>query len=328
MEPLITVIVPVYNVEKYLDKCVESIVNQTYTNLEIILVDDGSPDNCPQMCDEWAQKDSRIKVIHKVNSGVSSARNSALEIAKGEYIGFVDSDDYCKLNMYEILLRSISDNNADVVVCNNTHVNDKGEVIKITSSPFALVEGDDLLNNFIFGNLFDSTSTCNKLFKSKIIIKNNIRFNADIKVGEDLLFNYYALKKAQRLVSITDVLYNYVFHDKSVMRSTNSNIISRWKNIKAIMLAEKDNKRNYYTGLAKYQSELLCCLRELLKSNNHELIAKHYKEITDEIKQYSKEFLQIADISKINKLSIKTISFSPKLFKLFYLIYLKKRGKI
>ena len=106
-KPLITVIVPVYNSEKYLCQCVDSILNQTYINLEVILVDDGSPDKCGELCDHYAAKDSRIKVIHKQNGGVCSARNAALDIATGEYITFVDSDDYIKEDMYEILLNLI-----------------------------------------------------------------------------------------------------------------------------------------------------------------------------------------------------------------------------
>ena len=100
---LISVIVPVYNVEKYLNKCIQSIVSQTYKNLEIILVDDGSPDNCPKMCDDWAAADSRIKVIHKQNGGLSSARNAALDIAVGDYLFFIDSDDYAEPDMVEFL---------------------------------------------------------------------------------------------------------------------------------------------------------------------------------------------------------------------------------
>ena len=101
MNDLISVIVPVYNVEKYLNKCIESIVNQTYTNLEIILVDDGSPDNCPNICDEWAKKDSRIKVIHQRNSGGGAARNIGLDNANGSMISFIDSDDFISTDMYE-----------------------------------------------------------------------------------------------------------------------------------------------------------------------------------------------------------------------------------
>lgn len=103
-KPLISVIVPIYNVESYLNRCVESIVNQTYQNLEIILVDDGSPDNCPQICDDWARKDSRIKVIHKENGGLSDARNAGMNIATGEYISFIDSDDYVALDFCETML--------------------------------------------------------------------------------------------------------------------------------------------------------------------------------------------------------------------------------
>ena len=103
MNPLISVIVPIYNVEKYLARCVDSIVNQTYKNLEIILVDDGSPDNCPKMFDDWAAADSRIKVIHKQNGGLSSARNAALDIAVGDYLSFIDSDDYAERVLVEFL---------------------------------------------------------------------------------------------------------------------------------------------------------------------------------------------------------------------------------
>ena len=107
MKELISIIVPIYNVEKYIHKCIESIINQTYKNLEIILVDDGSPDNCGNICEEYAKNDSRIKVIHKENNGLSSARNAGLEICKGDYIGFVDSDDYIELNMYEVLINAL-----------------------------------------------------------------------------------------------------------------------------------------------------------------------------------------------------------------------------
>ena len=115
--PKISVIVPVYKVEKYLDRCVESIVNQTYKNLEIILVDDGSPDNCPAICDAWANKDERIKVIHKENGGVSSARNRGIDAATGDYIGFVDSDDWIEPDMYELLADNAKKYDADISRC-------------------------------------------------------------------------------------------------------------------------------------------------------------------------------------------------------------------
>ena len=128
----ISVIIPVYNVEEYLDKCVTSVLNQTYKNLEIILVDDGSPDNCPKMCDEWAKKDKRIKVVHKKNGGLSDARNSGIEVCTGEYIGFVDSDDYIDKQMYKELLKRIESTNSDMVMCGINCVND-GKVYNLNS---------------------------------------------------------------------------------------------------------------------------------------------------------------------------------------------------
>ena len=113
---LISVIVPIYNVEKYLDKCVESIVTQTYKNLEIILVDDGSPDRCPEICDKWAEKDERIKVIHKKNGGLSDARNEGYAVSSGEYISFIDSDDYIDREFYAILSNAL-DNGTDIAEC-------------------------------------------------------------------------------------------------------------------------------------------------------------------------------------------------------------------
>ena len=114
---LISIIIPIYKVEKFLDRCVESVVNQTYSNLEIILVDDGSPDNCPYMCDIWAQKDSRIKVIHKLNGGLSDARNKGLRISTGKFVGFVDSDDWIAPEMYERLFQSIIKEKSDIAAC-------------------------------------------------------------------------------------------------------------------------------------------------------------------------------------------------------------------
>ena len=115
-EPLICVIVPIYKVEAYLDRCICSIVEQTYQNLEILLIDDGSPDRCPELCDAWAQRDPRIRVIHKKNGGLSDARNAGIEVAKGEWLSFVDSDDYIMPQMYQRLLSVCLENQADIAV--------------------------------------------------------------------------------------------------------------------------------------------------------------------------------------------------------------------
>ena len=126
---MISVIVPVYKVEKYLRQCIESIQRQTYSDLEIILVDDGSPDGCPAICDEYARNDKRIKVLHQENGGLSVARNVGLDIAKGEYIAFVDSDDYIKENMYEMLYNKIVMEDADLIICSYDKVDENNNKI-------------------------------------------------------------------------------------------------------------------------------------------------------------------------------------------------------
>lgn len=130
MNPKISIIVPIYNVEKYLQKCVDSILCQTYKNLEIILVNDGSPDNCPAICDEYAKKDKRIKVIHKQNGGVSSARNAGLDVATGKYVQFVDSDDWVEPEYSKTMINLIEENNCDLGICGYIK---KGKIVQLSS---------------------------------------------------------------------------------------------------------------------------------------------------------------------------------------------------
>ena len=148
---LVTVVVPVYNVEKYLDRCVNSIVNQTYRNLEIILVDDGSPDNCPAMCDEWAKKDSRIRVIHKQNEGQGVARNVGIENATGDYIYFMDSDDYIDLTTIEKACDLAKQHNADVVCFGLLCVNSSGEIVSrgVPNTAKLIYEGESVYSTFL-----------------------------------------------------------------------------------------------------------------------------------------------------------------------------------
>ena len=182
MQPLISVIVPIYKVEEYLYKCVKSILAQTYTNLEIILVDDGSPDNCPAICDEFAAKDSRVTVVHKKNGGVSSARNVGLDTATGEYIGFVDGDDYIEPTMYETLYKYIVDNNTDVSVINCRIVDELGNHVP-SSSPNHMV---GLMSSIDFlGRLF--------LFKPYGRVCTKL-LNAAISVTLAAIQNYISVK--------------------------------------------------------------------------------------------------------------------------------------
>ncbi len=213
-EPLISVIVPVYKVEPYLDRCVQSIVDQTYKNLEIILVDDGSPDNCPAMCDAWAAKDSRIRVIHKENGGVSAARNVGLDTATGDYITFVDADDSLNFGALESLYFLTDKYHAEVSACGFQYVGMDGSVeneSKICGN--GLICCDNSTTHLIqFFKYFYQLCYCwNHLYTKKFFRGDNpIRFSTDITMAEDALFNVQVLDKCSRfVVNSKEHTYNY-----------------------------------------------------------------------------------------------------------------------
>ena len=167
-QPLISVIVPIYNVEEYLDRCVESIVNQTYKNLEIILVDDGSPDNCPQMCDNWAEKDSRIKAVHKENGGLSDARNAGMPFATGEIISFIDSDDWIELNMFETMLNRMIEDNSDIVSCGVKWVEEDGCLIRDVTSENEVLDNKTAMKELLNDSKLKQ-HVWNKIYKYDMI---------------------------------------------------------------------------------------------------------------------------------------------------------------
>lgn len=214
MKPLISVIVPVYDVEPYLNRCIESIVSQTYKNLEIILVDDGSPDNCPQMCDDWVNKDSRIHVIHKKNGGLSDARNAGMKIASGELISFIDSDDYVDLNMYESLIFKMLETDSDIVSCGVKWVDESGRVLKcdkVLSDVVFLTEEamKELLNDGAI-----KQPVWNRLYKRELAL--SIPFEKG-KCHEDVFWSYQAVGKSKRICVISQAFYYYVQRSDSIM---------------------------------------------------------------------------------------------------------------
>ena len=211
---LISVIVPVYKVEEYLDKCIESIVNQTYKNLEIVLVDDGSPDNCPKMCDEWAEKDNRIKVIHKKNGGLSDARNAGLEIATGEYIGFVDSDDCIAAEMYEKLLNAIIEDESDIAACDIEMIfDDNSKNIVMTPKSRLVLNRSEAEESIITEKLLKHP-VWYKLYKKTVI--NNIMFEVG-KLHEDVFWSYQVIGDANKVSIIDYVGYFYYQRSNSIM---------------------------------------------------------------------------------------------------------------
>lgn len=211
---MISVIVPVYNVEQYLDRCVESIINQTYKNLEIILVDDGSPDNCPAMCDAWAKKDNRIKVIHKANGGLSDARNAGMAIATGELIGFVDSDDWISPDMYQHLHDLMATDNSDIAACGVEMVWEDGTPsCSLTKSGCCVLNQEEAMQAIIEESWLKQP-VWYKLYKTKLI--QDIPFPVG-QYHEDVFWSYQAVGNAQR-VSVSDkVCYYYAQRSGSIM---------------------------------------------------------------------------------------------------------------
>ena len=243
VEKLISVIVPVYKVESYLKRCVDSILNQTYTNLEIILVDDGSPDNCGAICDEYAKKDIRVKVIHKQNEGVSKARNEGLSIATGEYVTFVDSDDYIEPNMYEQLYLAINRENADLAVCGFRQVRVNGEQ-KINDAPkgFDWSKENIIINYFTQGVVKEIMySPWNKLFRTSKL--ENLRFNTKFRLGEDILFIFEFIEQMEKMIYVEGAFYHYVMHPNSAMTSSFS--VKRFDYIEVVDILLDKCKRLY-----------------------------------------------------------------------------------
>lgn len=230
----VSVIIPIYNAEAYLNRCIESVVNQTYRNIEIILVDDGSSDNSPNLCDEWAKKDSRIRVIHKQNEGHGIARNYGIKIATGQYVCFSDSDDYIELTTVEIALSAILETGAQAVVYGYDKVSSAGEIIhsQKPSVPKRIFEGDEvkkillpmaLSNNAVTGENWNLwLSACSGLFSMDVIRKNNWKF-----VSERNLFSedFYSIGELygylNKVCIIDDILYHYVQNENSFTHKYN-----------------------------------------------------------------------------------------------------------
>lgn len=236
---LISVIVPIYNVEKYLQKCIDSILKQTYTNIEVILVDDGSPDNCGKICDDYKQLDHRISVIHKTNGGLSDARNVGIKESNGEFIVFVDSDDFINPNMIEILYNCHIKSEADIVICNfeRFYENNLPQVNicfpEIEFIIFKPIEALKLLNTAEYKYQF--TMAVTKLYKKKIFM--DIKFPKG-KLHEDTFVAHRILDKANKIAYTNLVFYYYLKREGSIM---NSRSITK---IDAVLAVE--DRLNYY----------------------------------------------------------------------------------
>ncbi len=247
IEPTVSIIVPVYKVEAYLDRCIHSILNQTFENFEMILVDDGSSDNCPRMCDKWAEKDSRIKVIHKENGGLSSARNAGLDIASGKYISFVDSDDWLYPNCIEELVKRAKLTDADIVESGYCRIYDNGKKRIITEKEKELDQKNAYARMFRSRGERVNYYAWGRVYKKNII--KTYRFPEGMQF-EDLHFNYYVMKNVHKYVVISSPLYYYFMNQSGITRGglteKDFQIFRIWNNI------WEDGKRCHFTDEMMY----------------------------------------------------------------------------
>lgn len=232
MSALVTVVVPIYNVEKYLERCLSSIVNQTYADLEILLIDDGSTDGCPQICDRFAAQDSRIRVIHKENAGLGMARNTGIDHATGEYICFFDSDDYVEPDTVAVCVAAAAEHGADMVVFGHDDVTADGEVCGryLPHPPKALFVGEEITHALLPASMCASSgatggwhimlSACNKLYSLAMIRESGWRFVSEREIVSEDYYSLTELHGHLRRVYVLDrVLYHYTVNDTSLSRT-------------------------------------------------------------------------------------------------------------
>ena len=314
--PQISIIIPVYNVEKYLDRCMESVVSQTLKNIEIILVDDGSPDNCPRLCDEWGRKDSRIKVIHKKNEGLGLARNTGMQEATGEFIAFIDSDDYVELDMYEKLYTKATASNADIVYCgykqglpNGSYIDkaDFGE--EKTFDNKAEIEHHSIRYFYPLDGGLMMISVWHSIYKREVI-KTEF-YSERVVVSEDLHFQLSAILNSRKIVYIPDSLYYYCYNGESLSHTFKISKFYGFQQLMKLLLGLYPGKERYVYKF--YFNSTTSIIRQMLGIK--ELIGKEKRKNLKEI--YSNPIW-----CEIKKGTDKTMY--PKYHKLHYMLMGKK----
>ena len=250
--PIISIIVPIYNVEAYLEKCIQSLINQSYRAIEILLVDDGSPDKSGAICDEYALKDNRIKVIHKVNGGQASARNAGIELATGEYLTFVDSDDFLHPEMYESLLQNLKEGDADIAVCSFIMVRDHADVSDRGDYKTKIFSNIEALELFFTFSAINMTVVWNKLFKKSLF--DQLRFPMD-SIREDEAVLYRLIYNSRRISITSRFMYYYFQREDSFVHVKNAGkeiCLADTFEERLRFFADKNLKEIYLLALKRY----------------------------------------------------------------------------
>ena len=317
----ISIIVPVYNMEVYLNRCVDSILAQTYKNIEVILVDDGSKDSSPEICDQYASQDSRVKVIHKVNGGLSSARNAGLDVASGDYIGFVDSDDYISPEMYSLLATRLDECDADIANAKYVRVDEYGNT---TPSKVTHTSDEDICAVQFVRELMLHTgdvSVCTKLFRAELF--HSARF-PEGKLNEDLLFMIDVFSNVNKVSFVDHIGYFYFTRSESISSGYGKAVIDMVGNSLCAMkmVANKyPMLKNEAMRFALYQHMaylLLVPKKDAIKSNDVYVKALQFVR-TNVMKAVPNKYLSIK-----NKLVIISLTIFPRIIAK---MYQKKRDK-
>lgn len=308
---MISVIVPVYNVEKYLERCVKSIVAQTYKDLEILLIDDGSTDKSGKMCDDFQQTDSRIKAFHKQNGGLSDARNYGIEHSAGEFISFVDSDDYIDEKMLETLHRLITENDADLAVCSAMDVFEGKEVTQVKEIKEFNLNKVESYKYMLRGD--GIPSACNKLYKRQTV--GNVRFPVG-KLYEDGFFTPQILKKVEKTAVTSKPMYYYFRRADSIttkpFRKGDLDVIEAYdkcvKQVKelcpeALPYAEFRYRNAYFNVLDKM----------LMRDDCKEI--PEYKQVVKYLKKHTAQIVKDPGFGKMRKIAAVALKFSVPLYK-------------
>ena len=321
VQPLISIVVPVYNVKQFLTKCLNSIISQTYSNLEIIVVDDGSTDGSATICDDYAKKDKRTSVIHKENGGLASARNAGIDVAKGTYIGFVDSDDYIEPYMYEKLLQAILKYSCNIAVCGINYVFDDGEVIaKANTEPEQFFEFPWAIEEMNTFRLFDM-GAWSKLYKRELFA--DIRFPVG-KLSEDFFIMYRLFDLAQGVAYVPDACYNYFQRANSITKSKKINHDFLDAAYEQMVFLDKNYPNLAVIGHVSYASAALTVYDSYLKNKVQcpGSFRNHCREIILDNRSYIRN---ASYLSRSKKIQFRLFTLNALLYDKVFLLYRKKK---
>lgn len=320
-EKLVSVIIPAYNIEDYIGRCLDSIISQTYKNLEIIVVDDGSRDHTGEILDNYAKKDRRIKVIHKENGGVSSARNKGIEVAEGDYIGFIDGDDLIEPEMYKILVDLLEEENADIAHCGYQMVfPDRIDYYHNTGKK-KIQTTEEGLKDLLSGEMIEP-GLVNKLYKKELI--KNCRLNETVKINEDLLMNYQLFKLSQKSVYYDITPYSYMIRSSSAT-GANSLITKREDSLRVLNQIKDDCINNNLLSIIykRYIYLLMAICRDGLKDKSY---MKYQKKQRKQLKKELKTDVFKSCIPKKLKYMSLFSCYFPHIMKIIYKMYDLKTG--